>query len=103
MSESTVSRTLKQMAWNRKMTIRIAQQRNQSLRGKGRRDERSRIRAFKTGDDDLGGLINDQLATFSTLMIQWKSLIVNDLALESNAVKYYFLNSAPDILSSFHR
>ena len=32
MSESTVSRTLKQMAWNRKMVIRIAQQRNQSLR-----------------------------------------------------------------------
>ena len=31
-SESTVSRTLKQMAWNRKMAIRIAQQRNQSLR-----------------------------------------------------------------------
>ena len=55
--ESTVSRTLKQMAWNRKIAIRIAQQRNESLRGKGRRDERSRIRAFKTGDDDLGGLI----------------------------------------------
>ena len=31
-SESTVSQTLKQMAWNRKMAIRIAQQRNQSLR-----------------------------------------------------------------------